>query len=77
MLLSAQRRNEISRMRWMGLDRRENWWNIPTELTTKRPYRVPLTPAMLGIIDKIKELKLDPVWVFARPQVAVRFRKRT
>ncbi len=67
MLLSAQRRNEISRKRWMDLDRRENCWNIPTELTkTKRPYRVPLTPAMLAIIDKIKELSLDPVWVFPR-----------
>jgi integrase len=67
MLLSAQRRNEISRMRWADLDRRENWWNIPADLTkTKRPYRVPLTPAMLAIIDEIEKLKLDPVWVFPR-----------
>jgi integrase len=67
MLLSAQRRNEVSRMRWADLDRREHWWNIPAELTkTKRPYRVPLTPAMLAIINEIEQLCLDPKWVFPR-----------
>jgi integrase len=65
MLLSAQRRNEVSRMRWADLDRRESWWNIPAELTkTKRPYRVPLTPAMLAIIEEIEKFSLDPEWVF-------------
>jgi integrase len=67
MMLSAQRRNEVSRMRWPDLDRREGWWNIPAELTkTKRPYRVPLTPAMLAIIDEVEKLALDPEWVFPR-----------
>jgi len=67
MLLSAQRRNEVSRMRWADLDRRENWWNIPAELTkTKRPYRVPLTPAMLAVIEEMEKLSLDPEWVFPR-----------
>lgn len=65
MMLSAQRRNEVSRMRWGDLDRREGWWNIPAELTkTKRPYRVPITPAMLLIIEEIEQLELDPEWVF-------------
>jgi integrase len=69
MLLSAQRRNEVSRMRWADLDRREGWWNIPAELTkTKRPYRVPITSAMTGIIEEIEALKLDPVWVFPRAE---------
>jgi integrase len=67
MLLSAQRRNEVSKMRWSDLDRREKWWNIPAELTkTKRPYRVPLTPAMLAVITEIEALSLDPEWVFPR-----------
>jgi integrase len=67
MLLSVQRRNEITRMRWPDLDRRENWWNIPRELTkTKRPYRVPLTPAMLAIIEEMEGLSLDAEWVFPR-----------
>jgi integrase len=67
MLLSAQRRNEVSHMRWVDLDRREGWWNIPPELTkTKRPYRVPITPAMASIIEEVEKLKLDPVWVFPR-----------
>ncbi len=67
MLLSVQRRNEVSRMRWADLDRREGWWNIPAELTkTKRPYRVPLTPALLAIIEEIEKLSLDPDWVFPR-----------
>jgi integrase len=67
MLLSAQRRNEVTRMRWVDLDRRDGWWNIPAELTkTKRPYRVPLTPAMLAIIEEIEKLALDPHWVFPR-----------
>jgi integrase len=67
MLLSAQRRNEVSRMRWVDLDRREGWWNIPAELTkTKRSYRVPLTPAMLAIIEEIQKLSFDPEWVFPR-----------
>jgi integrase len=67
MLLSAQRRNEVTRMRWTDLDRRDGWWNIPAELTkTKRPYRVPLTPAMFTIIEEIDRLSLDPEWVFPR-----------
>jgi integrase len=67
MLLSAQRRNEVSRMRWADLDRRDGWWNIPAELTkTKRPYRVPLTPAMLAIIEDIEKLSLNSPWVFPR-----------
>ena len=67
MLLSAQRRNEVTHMRWSDLDRRENWWNVPASLTkTKRLYRVPLTPAILAIIEEIEKLKLDPVWVFPR-----------
>jgi len=65
MMLSAQRRNEVSRMRWADLDRRDSWWNLPAELTkTKRPYRVPLTPAMLAIIAEMEKLGLDPEWVF-------------
>jgi integrase len=69
MLLSAQRRNEVSHMRWADLDRREGWWNIPPELTkTKRPNRVPVTPAMTSIIEEIEKLKLDPVWVFPRAE---------
>ncbi len=69
MLLAAQRRNEISRMRWADLDRREGWWNIPAELTkTKRPYRVPLTPPMLTIIAEIEAMALDPEWVFPRTE---------
>ncbi len=56
-------------MRWADLDRRERWWNIPAELTkTKRPYRVPLTPAMLEIIEEIEKLSLDPKWVFPRAE---------
>ena len=69
MLLSAQRRNEVSRMRWVDLDRREGWWNIPAELTkTKRPYRVSLTRPMLAIIEEIEKLSLDPEWVFPRAE---------
>ena len=67
MLLGVQRRNEVTRMRFPDLDRRENWWNLPAELTkTKRPYRVPLTPAMLAIIEEMEGLSLDPEWVFPR-----------
>jgi len=52
-------------MRWSDLDRREGWWNIPAELTkTKRPYRVPITPAMLAIVDDMEKLRLDQEWVF-------------
>ena len=54
-------------MRWADLDRREGWWNLPANLTkTKRPYRVPITPAMAVIISEIQTLQLDPVWVFPR-----------
>jgi integrase len=50
MLLSAQRRNEVSRMRWADLDRREGWWNLPAELTkTKRPYRLPQMAGRLAM----------------------------
>jgi integrase len=69
MLLGAQRRNEVTRMRFPDLDRRENLWNLPADLTkTKRPYRVPLTTAMLAIIEEMEGLSLDPEWVFPRAE---------
>jgi integrase len=43
MLLTAQRRGEISRMRWQDVDIHRGWWTIPAELSKNAdPHPVPL-----------------------------------
>lgn len=65
MLLCSMRKNEVIHMRVQDLDLTDGWWNIPAEFTkTKEPYRVPITPALRGIIDEMLALEISDTWVF-------------
>ena len=51
LLQTAQRRDEVSRMRWEDLDFENSLWTIPRDFTkNKQPHQVPLTTELLAII---------------------------
>jgi integrase len=53
MLLTAQRRGEICRMRWQDVDLMTGWWLIPAETSKNAdPHRVPLTPLVMDILTR-------------------------
>jgi integrase len=65
MLLTAQRRGEVLRMRWQGID--GTWWTIPAESAKNgRSHRVPLNPQALAILECLREGAKGP-WVFPSP----------
>lgn len=52
MLLTGQRRNEVGRMKWSEVDRKQKLWLLPKERTkAKRASEVPLSDAAMAIID--------------------------
>lgn len=52
MLLTAQRVQEVARLRWSEIDDAAGEWEIPAaRVKTRTVHRVPLTPAALAIID--------------------------
>ena len=52
LLLTSQRRNEVSGMRWSELDLENQIWNLPPERTKNgMPHSVPLSKAALEIIE--------------------------
>jgi integrase len=61
-LLTAQRGGEVSLMRWEDIDRRV--WTIPKEFTKtkERDHTVPLSPAVIAIIEGLSETRTG--WVF-------------
>jgi integrase len=67
MLLTAQRRGEICRMRWHDVDVKTGWWLIPAELSKNAdPHRVPLTPMVLEILERRANAKnRDDRYVFS------------
>ncbi len=76
MLLTGQRRWEISHMRWQDIDTDVNWWTIPGEFAkNKKSHRVPLTKTALEIIMALPKKKdgededqdAESDWVFPSP----------
>lgn len=78
MLLTAQRKWEVSHMRWRDIDLDTSWWTIPGDFSKNgRSHRVPLTKAVLDIIEglprqqtgnsKETDGKADTDWVFPSP----------
>lgn len=63
LILTAQRRGEVTNMQWAHLKQEENIWDIPKELTkSNRRHVVPLSPAALSIIDNLP--RLDEKFIF-------------
>ena len=65
-LITAQRGNEISRMRWTDID--GAWWTIPAE-HSKNGYshRVWLSECALAILQELKSRSGKSEWVFPSP----------
>jgi integrase len=54
-LITAQRREEVARMRWADLDFNERTWNLSTNQTkARRAHVVPLSSIALDILTKAK-----------------------
>jgi len=65
LILTGQRRNEVSHMRWADLDLEKRVWTLPREATKgDRSHEVPLSQAVLGIIESVPHL--SDVYVFSR-----------
>ena len=67
LLLSGQRRSEVSGMKWSELDLdREEVWNIPAErMKAGRPHEVPLSPAMVALLKGLQETRGRGDFVFS------------
>jgi integrase len=53
MLLTGQRRGEVSRMRWLDVDLRSGWWTIPaTSSKNFHAHRVPLTSLAVDVLKR-------------------------
>jgi len=63
LMLTAQRRTEVSSMMWVELDLAANTWTIPGERTKNgKPHVVPLTAAAVSVIERIP--RTSSVYVF-------------
>jgi integrase len=63
-LLTGQRRENVSRMRWTELDLEVGLWHIPAAKSkSKRATTVPLTPLVVGLLKRRRE-EVTGDWVF-------------
>ncbi len=64
LMLTGQRRSEVTQMRWQDIDFDETYWLIPREFTkNNRPHLVPLVPTALELlahVPRINEIYLFP-----------------
>lgn len=66
-LLTAQRGKEVLSMRWEHIS--GDWWTIPAEVAKNGlTHRVPLSPQVVELLDDLRLLNGDSVWVFASPR---------
>ncbi|MBN8542843.1 MAG: site-specific integrase [Alphaproteobacteria bacterium] len=57
LLITGQRRGEVSTMRWSDFDKKEKIWTIPQEFTkSNRRQEVPLSDAALEVLNSIINL---------------------
>lgn len=64
LLLTGQRKSEVTGMRWQELDLERGWWTIPEERSKNGlAHRVPLAPQALAILRSLGEAH-DPIFVF-------------
>ncbi len=65
LLLTAQRRGEVSGMPWSEVDWGERVWRYPAERTkAKRSHVVPLSPQAVSVLQRVRALGLSDRWVF-------------
>lgn len=67
-ILTATRTSETLNARWEEFDFKAGAWTLPAErMKARRPHRVPLTDAMVAILDYVDPLRTDTGWVFPSP----------
>lgn len=80
LLLTGQRKGEISRMRWADIDMETGVWTIPTEFAKNRlSHRVPLSKTAKKIVEERRGEGRDETWVFlsaSRRGPLTRYEKR-
>ena len=65
LLITAQRKGEVSQAEWSEIDLKNKWWTIPKERSkNERIHRVPLSPMAIDIFKQAKTLSGDSRWVF-------------
>lgn len=75
-LLTAQRRWEVSHMRYQDIDLEKGWWTIPGEFSKNgKSHHVPLTKSAVDLIEALPQKQIDTDndkkddsdWVFPSP----------
>ena len=65
LLITGQRKGEVTQSEWSEIDLKKGWWTIPTEKSkNERTHRVPLSKMAIDILKQAKELSGDSKWVF-------------
>ena len=65
LLITAQRKGEVSQAEWSEIDLKNKWWTIPKERSkNERIHRVPLSPMAIDIFKQAKILAGESRWVF-------------
>ena len=69
MLVTAQRREEVTGAPWAEFDLPDQVWEIPGARTKNaRAHRVPLSPLALELLDEIREAARGSEWLFPSPR---------
>jgi integrase len=65
LLVTAQRKGEVTQAEWSEIDLKKGWWTIPKEKSkNERTHRVPIPKMAIDIFKQAKELSGDSIWVF-------------
>jgi integrase len=65
LLLTGQRRGEVSGMQWAEVDLEKNVWSLPASRTkNKRPHAVPLSDSAVEILRALPKIENAPGYVF-------------
>lgn len=68
-LVTAQRKGEIIAAEWSEMDLNTGWWTIPGHKAKNgNPHRVPLSKLSLALLEQLKRLVGESVWLFPSPK---------
>jgi integrase len=68
LLVTGQRRGELTKARWSELDLANSVWHIPAEHSKNgRAHKVPLSPLAVKLFEELKSLAGDSVYVLPTP----------
>ncbi|MBT3923560.1 MAG: tyrosine-type recombinase/integrase [Nitrospina sp.] len=65
LLVTAQRKGEVTQAEWSEFDLKKGWWTIPkVKSKNERTHRVPLSKMAIDILKQAKEISEDSIWIF-------------